>query len=64
MRTARSMTSGEYLIACFFMAPFSQMLGPPRFPGRFSTPPVNYVKHRCERGIDGIYRTDENPSET
>ncbi|WP_234485053.1 hypothetical protein, partial [Noviherbaspirillum pedocola] len=37
IRTARSMTSGEYLIALFFIAPFSQMLGPPRFPGRFKT---------------------------
>jgi hypothetical protein len=36
MRTARSMTSGEYLIAFFFIDPFSQMSGPPRFPGRFN----------------------------
>jgi hypothetical protein len=30
------MTSGEYLVDFFFMAPFSQMLEPPRFPGRFN----------------------------
>ncbi|WP_157691532.1 hypothetical protein, partial [Noviherbaspirillum autotrophicum] len=27
--------SGEYLVDFFFMAPFSQILEPPRFPGRF-----------------------------
>ena len=34
MRTARSITSGEYRID-FFMAPFSQELEPPENPGRF-----------------------------
>jgi hypothetical protein len=29
------MTSGENLIDFFFMTPLSQMLEPPRFPGRF-----------------------------
>ena len=29
--------SGEYLVDFFFMAPFSQMSEPPRFPGRFKT---------------------------
>jgi hypothetical protein len=36
MRTARSITSGEYLIDFFMVAPFSQMLEPPSNPGRFS----------------------------
>ena len=35
MRTARSRTSGENLFD-LFIAPFSQMLEPPRNPGRFS----------------------------
>jgi hypothetical protein len=35
MRTARSMTSGEYL-GCFFIAPFSQTMEPLQNPGRFS----------------------------
>jgi len=35
MRTARSRTSGEYLLV-FFMAPSSQELEPPRYPGRFN----------------------------
>ena len=35
MRTARSMTSGEYL-GCFFLAPFSQTMEPPQNPGRFT----------------------------
>jgi hypothetical protein len=34
MRTARSITSGEYLVA-FFMAPSSQRLEPPGKPVRF-----------------------------
>nr|GFB76894.1 hypothetical protein [Tanacetum cinerariifolium] len=34
MRTARSMTSGEYL-DCFFMTPFSQTMEPLQNPGRF-----------------------------
>jgi hypothetical protein len=34
MRTARSMTSGEYF-GCFFIAPFSQRMEPPQNPGRF-----------------------------
>jgi hypothetical protein len=35
MRTARSMTSGEYL-GCFFIAPFSQTIEPLQNPGRFT----------------------------
>jgi len=34
IRTARSRNSGENLLV-LFMAPFSQELEPPRFPGRF-----------------------------
>src|SRR6185295_4280656 len=36
IRTARSCTSGEYCFAfSFIMAPLSQLLEPPAFPGRF-----------------------------
>ena len=35
MRTARSLTSGEKFVDVF-MAPYSQMLEPPRKPGRFT----------------------------
>src|SRR5471032_1214067 len=35
MRTARSITSGEYRTDFFMVAPFSQMLEPPSNPGRF-----------------------------
>ncbi|WP_374277985.1 hypothetical protein, partial [Azonexus sp.] len=34
-RTARSLTSGEYLFV-LLMAPFSQVTEPPQFPGRFT----------------------------
>ncbi|WP_211923323.1 hypothetical protein, partial [Duganella radicis] len=36
MRTARSITSGEYRTDFFMVAPFSQMLEPPSNPGRFT----------------------------
>jgi hypothetical protein len=36
MRTARSRTSGENLFNLLFMAPSSQRLEPPQFPGRFT----------------------------
>ncbi|MGQ0698793.1 MAG: hypothetical protein ACT4PZ_11195, partial [Panacagrimonas sp.] len=37
IRTARSCTSGEYFDA-LVMAPFSQVMEPPKFPGRFTMP--------------------------
>jgi hypothetical protein len=36
MRTARSMTSGEYFGDFLIMAPSSQTKEPPHFPGRFT----------------------------
>ena len=36
MRTARSLTSGEYLFVLLIVAPFSQVMEPPQFPGRFN----------------------------
>jgi hypothetical protein len=44
IRTARSMTSGEYL-GCYFMAPFSQAMDPPQNPGRFKL--LDEVKHQA-----------------
>ncbi|WP_218142397.1 hypothetical protein, partial [Nitrosomonas eutropha] len=38
-RTARALTSGEYLFD-LFMAPSSQILKPPQNPGRFSISPT------------------------
>jgi hypothetical protein len=51
MRTARSMTSGEYL-GCFFMTPFSQTMEPLQNPGRF-IPGVESALHRV---LDAAYR--------
>jgi hypothetical protein len=55
MRTARSMTSGEYL-GCFFIAPFSQTMEPLQNPGqfRFQVPARSHLKpwppvDRCEK---------------
>jgi hypothetical protein len=49
------MTSGEYLIAFFFIAPFSQMLGPPRFPGRFRHRLVRDYEQRVDVSRQMIY---------
>jgi len=38
-RAARSLTSGEYLFVLLIVAPFSQVMEPPQFPGRFRSAP-------------------------
>src|SRR5690606_34495403 len=48
MRTARSRTSGEYLVD-FFIAPSSQEMEPPEKPGRFKV--VSPSKQRVRRSM-------------
>ena len=45
MRTARSLTSGEYRFA-LFMLPFSQDLEPPKIPERFKDSELHVLE--CE----------------
>jgi hypothetical protein len=45
MRTARSRTSGEYLVD-LFIAPSSQRLEPPENPGRFTVQSVTHFAKR------------------
>jgi signal transduction histidine kinase len=53
MRTARSMTSGEYL-GCFFMTPFSQTMEPLQNPGRFNHPCVFGDRNRLVQVVANL----------
>ena len=55
MRTARSRTSGEKRFDFLLMAPSSQSLEPPQFPGRFNASAFALVRVQYEAYVRGMW---------